>query len=228
MGKPTASEFHRLVTPTGKASSQASDYCNELLAELMMGRPLEGLSMPWMDRGKTLEEEARAFYSFQTGRDTQPVGFITTDDDLIGCSPDSLVADDGLVEIKCPSPGVHVGYLLSTEGADKKYYPQLQGQLLVTGRAWVDIISYHPEMPEAIIRVTRNEEYIAKLRDELERFLDVLDVRRTKLKLMGWIKEPRAHEKKSETEYDWLGISEEEIERLGGTTTRRLINECKC
>lgn len=204
MGKPTASEFHRIVTPTGKPSSQASDYVNDLLGELILGRPLDGLSMPWMERGKDLEAEARSYYELQRDVDLQTVGFCTTDDELIGCSPDAFCGTDGLVEIKCPKPGEHVAYLLSdTNTADKKYMPQLQGQLLVTERDWVDIISYHPEMPEAIIRVHRNEEFLKVLAEELKKFLDVLDVRRTKIQARGWIKEIG-----KPIERDWLGITD--------------------
>lgn len=211
MGRPTASEFSRIVTPTGKPSSQASDYVNDLLGELMLGRPLDGLSMPWMERGKRLEEEARRYYELQRDVQLETVGFCTTDDGQIGCSPDAFCGADGIVEIKCPSPGEHVGYLLSdTKTIDKKYMPQLQGQLYVTGREFVDIISYHPELPEAIIRVTRNEEFLKVLHSELQDFLAVLDMRRTVIERNGWIKPASQPVEK----FDWLGITNDDLEAI--------------
>jgi hypothetical protein len=215
MGRPTSSQFHRIITPrTLKSSTQADGYCNELLAELIMGRPIEGASSPWMDRGKTLEEEARSYYEMANNCDVQTVGFITSDDGLIGCSPDSLVGDDGLVEIKCPSPAVHVGYLLGKEGAgaDVEYRAQVQGQMLITGRAWCDIISYHPEMPAAMIHVPRDEEFIAALKRELDGFLMLLDVRRSKLEACGWISQSAwASAAAALPAYDWLMITDADI-----------------
>lgn len=211
MGKPTASEFHRIVTPTGKVSSQSSDYVNELLGELILGRPLDAESYPWMDRGKALEEEARRFYQFERDAELQFVGFCTTDDGLIGASPDALSGAAGLVEIKCPAPGTHVGYLLdSARGADSKYMPQLQGQLFVTEREWVDIISYHPEMPAAIIRVTRDEKFIKVLAEELRKFLEVLDLRRTVIERNGWIKKTG----QPIESFDWLGVTDDDVEKM--------------
>lgn len=211
MGRPTASEFHRIITPTGKPSTQASDYVNDLLGELILGRPLGGESFPWMDRGKSLEEEARRFYEFQRGVEVELIGFATTDDGLIGASPDGLVGTDGLVEIKCPAPGNHVGYLLdSARGADAKYMPQLQGQLYVTGRDYSEIISYHPEMPAAIVRVNRDEKFIKVLADELRKFLEVLDLRRTVIERNGWIKKTG----QPIENFDWLGVTDDDVEKM--------------
>lgn len=218
LGRPTASEFHRLVTPTGKPSSQADGYCNRLLGELILGRPLEQDVFPWMERGKLLEDNARKFYELDRGIDTDTAGFCTTDDGLIGASPDAFVGEDGLLEIKCPSPDVHVGYLLdAARGPDAKYMPQVQGQLLVTDRAWVDIVSYHPEMPAAIVRVTRDEKFIGILREELKKFLDLLDARRTVLESRGWIKPLGAPIE----QYDWLGITDEDIEAILAARRKR-------
>lgn len=208
LGRPTASEFSRIITPAGKPSSQASDYCNELLGELILGRPLDADSFPWMERGKLLEDEARKFYEMDRGVDLEPAGFCTTDDGLVGASPDAFCGADGLVEVKCPSPGVHVGYLLdAARGADDKYRAQLQGQLYVTGRDWVDIISYHPEMPAAIVHVGRDEKFLEALAVELDKFLKVFDDRRTIIESRGWIK-AIGHPIE---QYDWLGVSQDDV-----------------
>jgi len=130
MGRPTASCFDRIITPSGKPSSQASDYCNLLLAELMLGRPIETPAMPWMERGSLLEDDARAEYEFVNDVTVDRVGFCTTDDGLIGCSPDGLVGEDGLLELKCPKAEVHVGYLLlEDEGVQQAFWAQIPGQL---------------------------------------------------------------------------------------------------
>jgi hypothetical protein len=230
MGLPTASQFHRILTATGKPSRQASSYINSLLAELMMGRPLEGVTMPWMERGKNLEAEARAFYALQTDREPVPVGFIVADDGMCGCSPDSLVGDDGMLEIKCPAPWTHVDYLMAASEmdcdalarADEDYRQQVQGQLLVTGRAWLDMVSYHPEMPNAIVRVFRDHEYIAKVRAAIIDFNEVLALRKRKLEMRGWIKPLDKTESVNPDkgpELDWLGITDEDIAALADRGT---------
>lgn len=134
----------------------------DLMAERLMGHPIEDFKSSWMERGQFLEPEARSFYEFQRDIETVRVGFMTNDQKTVGASPDSLVGDDGLLEIKCPSPGVHIGYLLR-KPVDSKYYPQIQGQLWISERKWLDILSYHPEIPPALVRVERDEEYIKKL-----------------------------------------------------------------
>lgn len=161
-GIPTASEFHQIITPTGQPSKSAERYCCDLLAERILGRPLEQYVSLAMERGSELEAEAILAYEFERSLDTEVVGFVSDDLRKFGASPDRLVGDDGLLEIKCPGAGVHVGYML-LKPADRRYYPQIQGQLWISGRKWVDIMSYHPEMPRAIVRVQRDESYIEAL-----------------------------------------------------------------
>jgi hypothetical protein len=174
LGRPGSSEFHKIVTPTGKLSKQSTEYGFRLLAELMLGHPLEDVETPWMVRGTELEDSAIAAYEFATGLETQPGGIVTDDEGLYGCSPDRLVGEDGLLEVKCPAPNTHIGYLLDPLSMVQDKTPQVQGQLLCTGRKWVDLLSYHPEMPPVIARVERNEEYIAALDEALGRFCDSL------------------------------------------------------
>lgn len=171
MGVPTASEFHKILTPTGKPSKQAEGYKYELLAELMMGRPLDAVAYPWMIRGNEMESDAALWYEMQRDVTTEVIGFCTTDDGLIGASPDRLVGEEGNLELKCPSPAVHVKYLLYPQhGVDAEYKTQVLGQLHVTGRQWCDVVSYHPELPSVIVRVERDEEYIALLDAALKEF----------------------------------------------------------
>lgn len=171
LGIPTASCFDQIVTPvTGKLSKSADRYAYRLIAERLLNTPSETVEgQTWMERGKELEPQAVKQFEWVNEVETEPVGFITTDDGLVGCSPDRLVkgAPRGL-EIKCPSPHVHLGYLLS--GQADAYRPQVQGQLYVAELERVDFYSYHPRMPACQITTTRDEPYIKLLRDALEQF----------------------------------------------------------
>ena len=172
IGIPTASCFDRIITPaTGKPSASAVAYRRELLAEWLMGEPVSIKESGWMQRGTEMEPEARAFYEFEADAEVTEAGFVFLDERrLIGCSPDGLVGDDGLVEIKCPSPGVHVSYLIDAK-LPTAYIPQVQGCLWVTGRKWCDFISYHPDMEPLIVRVMRDEDYIGRMATLIETFV---------------------------------------------------------
>lgn len=198
-GIPTASEFDNIVTPTGKISKSQDPYTYALIAERIMGRPRVEAVSSWMKRGSIMETEAAAFYEFQRDCDPEPVGFITNDEGTIGASPDRLVGDDGLLEIKCPSEHVHVAYLLS-KALDRTYYPQIMGQLWITGRTWVDILSYHPAMPPAIVRAERDEEFIKLLADEVTKFSERLEKLALELKERGLIR-PVEKAKDGKAEY---------------------------
>ena len=186
LGIPTASEFDRIITPTGKRSSQADSYVYRLLAEQMTGKPQNGYVNGHMDRGHELEPEARRFYELQRDCIVEQVGFCMTDDRRAGCSPDGLVVDNGLVEIKCPAPHTHVQYLLSRK-VEQEYWPQVQGQLWVTGRKWADVLSYHPEMTPVIVRVERDEAFLRALENELKYFFVLLETKRNALLDSGCI-----------------------------------------
>jgi putative phage-type endonuclease len=174
LGVPTTSNFGKIITPTGKKSSSASGYINKLLAELMTGKQEYFKKTYPMQRGNDLEPEAVRYYEHYTGRQCREVGFVTTRDGRIGCSPDRLVGKDGLLEVKCPLDTKHVDNLRSGK-IDSQYIPQVQGQMLLTDRKWCDWISYHPDMPASIVRVERDEEYIAKIVEYLDEFLGEMD-----------------------------------------------------
>jgi len=173
-GIPTSSSFSRLLTPTGKVSTQAEAYMFELIAERWMGHPQDSFMSAWMERGQMLEGRAGDYYAVLYDCAPLPVGFVTNDAGTVGASPDRLIGADGLLEIKCPSSGQHVGYLFG-KGADRAYFPQLQGQLWVAEREWVDILSYHPELPEALVRVGRDEKYIESLAAVVTTFTEALE-----------------------------------------------------
>jgi hypothetical protein len=185
MGIPTASNFHKIITPGGKPSKQAEAYRHHLLAEMLIGLPIDAPTTAWMDRGVEMEDEAVCFYEFERDVAVRKIGFVTDDAVTLGASPDRLIGEDGLLEIKCPSPAVHVGYLMA-EGPDDDYRVQLQGQMLVTGRDWVDICAYHPAMPSVIVRVVRNEEFMEKLTEALSLFCAQLRADVDKLEGLGY------------------------------------------
>ena len=188
-GIPTASNFDKIITPkTGKPSSQAEKYMQRLLAERMMQRPVVEHVSFWMGRGQELEAEACAYYEGVRELDTVRVGFVTNDARTIGASPDRLVGGDGLLEIKVPAEHTHVAYLL-TRSVDAEYAPQVQGQLWVTGRAWLDLLSYSPEMPPALVRVERDEKYIAQLAAAVGAFSEALERAAVEARERGWIRE---------------------------------------
>lgn len=190
-GRPTASEFHRIITPKGKRSALAEGYMHDLLAERITGKPTIKAMTSWMARGTECEADAVAYFEFQKDCTTRRVGFITTDNERVGASPDRLINElpDELLEIKVPSEGVHVSYLLAAAGASEEYKAQLQGQLWVCEKQAVNILSWHAVMPEALFRVERDEEYIAKLEKEVTAFCDELDELSTQLKERIGIKE---------------------------------------
>ena len=99
----------------------------------------------------------------------QRVGFITDDNHTIGCSPDRLVGDEGLLEIKAPLPQTQVEYWISGE-VNERFRAQLQGQLYVSQRSWVDIVCWHDVLPKVVMRVEPDETFIEALDRELQIF----------------------------------------------------------
>jgi putative phage-type endonuclease len=167
LGRPSASMFGRLVTGSGKPSGSAESYINEMIAERLTGRSKPFFTNEHMERGNFLEPEARQAYEFITDFEVVETGFILDDSQEFGCSPDGLVADDGGLEIKCPSDSVHVSYLRAGK-VPAKYYQQVQGCMMITGREWWDFMSYHPEMPHLLVRMKRNEKFIKAMAEQLE------------------------------------------------------------
>ena len=188
LGTPSASNFDKIITPGGKASTQAEAYMHTLLAEILTGQQGGMESNSWMQRGTELEPEARGFYELTTGHDVAEVGFITLDDGSAGCSPDGLIGDPGMLEIKCPAPQTHVGYLLSGE-LPSGYKPQVQGQMWIAEREWADFLSYSPLMPPVLIRVHRDEAYIKAMASALAKFTETMAAKREVLASRGILKE---------------------------------------
>jgi hypothetical protein len=153
-GVASPSNFDRLVTASMKPSSQADDYLYELMGEWVVGMCKElPPNLYWVNRGTEMEPQARAQYEFATGTEVTETGFVYKNrKKLIGCSPDGLPSETKGLEIKCPEPINHISYLLQGV-VPKKYLPQVQGSMWITGLKQWDFMSYHPDYDPLIITV---------------------------------------------------------------------------
>lgn len=179
-GKVTASRVADVVAKTAKGwGASRANYMAELVAERLTGVSGEGYTNAAMRWGTETEPQARAAYEFLHDCDVMQVGFVPHP--LIpntGASPDGLIGDDGLIEIKCPNTATHIETLLGQSVAGK-YVTQMQWQMACTGRAWCDFASFDPRMPAEmqlfVRRVERDEETIASLEKDVALFLAELD-----------------------------------------------------
>lgn len=155
-GRPTASEFSKLVTSDGTRSKSLEGYAAMLAGEKFVGRPIEGWQgNEWTERGREMEEDALRLYQFSYDVDVERVGFITDDDLIVGCSPDGLVGQDGGVEVKCLKAENHIKTILYYQKHGRcptDYVQQTQGSLWITRRKWWDLVFYHPDLPQLVIR----------------------------------------------------------------------------
>lgn len=158
LGKVSASNFSMVLNKkTGRKT-----YLFRLLGERFSGESYESYSNKTIERGSEVESQARAYYEALYG-EVKQIGFAQLND-YVGCSPDGLVDDDGLIEIKSPQPNTHIREIIEDK-FPSTYKPQVQGNLWVTGRAWCDFISFDPRVkvrPFWKIRVYRDEEYIVE------------------------------------------------------------------
>ena len=174
-GKATASAFADILA-TVKAGESASrkNYRLQLVTERLTGLPSESFTNAEMRWGIDHEDEAREAYMAHTGTLVDESGFMYRNYLEAGCSPDGLIDDDGMLEIKCPNSVTHVEYMEADE-LPSKYVAQVQGQLWIAGRQWCDFVSFDPRMPEKlrlfVVRVERDDAYIQALKAEVLRFM---------------------------------------------------------
>lgn len=186
LGKVTASRIVDVMATikSGEAAARAN-YRAELVAERLSGVSAEGFTSSAMERGTELEPFARAAYEAHGLVLADQVGFVDHPSiPYSGASPDGLVGDLGLVEIKCPNTATHIGYL--TAGiVPAKYQPQMLWQMACTGREWCDFVSYDPRLPGNlslfVIEFERDDKRIKEIEAEVVRFLD--EVKETIAKL---------------------------------------------
>lgn len=190
LGKVTASRVADVVarTKAGWAASR-SNYAAELIAERLTGQVAATYTNAVMQWGTEKEPDARAAYSFRCDVDVIEVGFVPHPTiAMSGASPDGLVGDDGLLEIKCPNTATHIDTLLG-EPIAGKYEKQMMWQMACTGRRWCDFVSYDPRLPELmrlhIVRLHRDDQIIASLERHVREFLDAeVDAKITALTLL--------------------------------------------
>jgi len=160
LGKATASRFSDVLNKkTGRGT-----YMIRLAAERLTGNGQDNYTNAAMEWGKEHEADAREHYKIIYHQEVKQVGFAELNE-WVGASPDGLIGDEGLAEIKCPNSSTHISYIVKNK-MPSKYNPQVQGQLWVTGRQWCDFISYDPRLscrPLWSTRIQRDEEYIKNL-----------------------------------------------------------------
>lgn len=182
LGKVTASRVADVIAKTkaGWGASRAN-YMAELIAERLTGTPAEGYTNAAMQHGIDTEPHARAAYEWRNDAAVTEIGFVPHPTiTMAGASPDGLVGDVGLVELKCPNTATHLDYLLS-ESVPGKYVTQMQFQMACSGRAWCDFVSFDPRLPERmqlfVKRVHRDELLITETDALVREFLAELDIK---------------------------------------------------
>ncbi|MGC4017520.1 MAG: YqaJ viral recombinase family protein [Luteolibacter sp.] len=180
-GRPTASNFDKIITATGKYSSQWDAFAISLTAETVCRDPWEWTGNRHTDRGNEYEPAAREAFAAHLGMPVCQVGFVTRADGIVGCSPDAFVlgADDLPVagaEIKCPGRDKHAQHLVAN-ALPAEHLQQVHGSMAVTGLDTWHFVSYFPGLPLLVVKVTRDG-YTAKVADALDRFLIYYDKRR--------------------------------------------------
>lgn len=172
-GIPTASMF-ATVMASGKGGGESktrAKYMRQLTGEIITGKPMEGFTNSHMERGHVMEPEARDLYSFATDTTPELVGFIRNGNK--GCSPDSLIGYNGMLEIKSKLPDLLIE-CLERDDFPPEHKSQCQGALWVAEREWIDIVVYWPDMPVFIKRAYRDEPYIATMAKAVETFNEEL------------------------------------------------------
>lgn len=180
LGRATGSKFACVMSKgrNGTESSLRKNYRAQLVTERLTGKMVESYQSAEMQWGTETEPLARLKYTLATGNEVTECGFFAHQEIMTGASPDGLIGDDGVLEIKCPNTATHIE-TLKKQSLPTQYYWQVVGEMWITGRKWCDFVSYDPRMPENaaifIKRIKRNEEEVQKLKDEVNKFLKTVD-----------------------------------------------------
>jgi len=179
LGKVTASRVADILAKTKSgASASRGNYLIELALQRVTKTIEESYSNSAMEWGVATEPQARVAYEVSTGNFVDQIAFVNHPTiEGFGCSPDGLVGE-GLIEIKCPNSATHWSYIKANE-PPQKYIIQMQAQMSVTKAKWCDFVSFDPRMPERsqllIIRVNRDEEFIAEMENDIKQFLSEVE-----------------------------------------------------
>ena len=178
LGKVGGSRVSAIVTPTGapvKGAKRQTLMC-ELLSERLTGRATETHVSKPMERGTHLESEARSWYQMEQGVDVQEVGYVYGDIPGAGCSPDGLIGDDGVLEIKVPVTHNFVRHMM-IGGIPADWIPQCRYNLWLCGRSYLDFVMYTDEqrLPSIVRRIEPDAAYNKSLAVHVKAFCDELD-----------------------------------------------------
>lgn len=182
LGHVTSSDIHRVIKKRKRGDGELQsriDYKFEILMERLTRIPAEHFVSKPMEFGKTNEPLARTSYELDKETTVETVGYVLHPTiKMAGCSPDGLLGDDGLVELKVPNSCTHLEYLL-TGIPPEEYLAQMMWQMACTGRQWCDFVSYDPRMPQEcglfVRRQYRDDKIIAEMESEVVKFLGEVD-----------------------------------------------------
>ena len=163
-GKMTASNAS-IILANGKG---LETYIYSLMADYYSIAEKVNYTNPDIERGILLEPEARIEFEFYTGLNVEEVGFVELDE-YCGVSPDGLIGDDGLIEIKCPKDDIYFRLLLN-DNIKPEYIAQMQMQMFVTERQYCYFVSYNPNFEKTLYikKINRDEEMIVKIQAGLD------------------------------------------------------------
>jgi hypothetical protein len=176
LGIPTASNFHKIVTPkTLKPSEQRFKYRNQLLAEWITGIPQEDFQSKSMEAGIENEDRARAAYEMMCDGETTKPGFFTAYDGMAGASPDALLGTDTDIEIKCRELHTQIGWaMLSDDSERQEHRIQCQGRLMIEERDWSHLWNFNERIVIPVLKFPRDEKVIGAIDAALRQFIDEL------------------------------------------------------
>ena len=192
LGCVTASRTADILAKTKSGYSASRDnYMAELLCERLTGASQVGFSSAAMQWGTETEPQARMAYEILTGRSVEETGFVLHPQiEHFGASPDGLIGEDGLIEIKCPNTNTHINTLLG-EKIPQKYLVQMHVQMICTQRDWCDFVSFDPRLPVNMQMLVKRVELDPNLEDqilgEVCKFLEELEDKIAALASKGYL-----------------------------------------
>jgi putative phage-type endonuclease len=188
LGKVTASSLYKVLakTKTGYGADRGN-YMTQLVLERVTGTKADSYTNAAMQWGIDQEPFARAAYEASRGVMVDEVGFIPHPTiAAAGASPDGLVGDDGMVEIKCPDSKTALECWLAENPVESKYFAQMQWQMRCANRSWCDYVVFDPRMPAKaqlfVVRVLRDDKWLADVESEVIKFLAEVDAKVAALK----------------------------------------------
>jgi len=188
LGKVTASKINDAIAKlkSGEPAATRRNYMAQLLCERLTGKASESYTNSAMQWGVDNEDKAREMYQFISGNDVQEIGFVDHPSiRMSGASPDGLIGDDGLIEIKCPNTATHIDYI-NSGAVPSEYKNQMLFQMSCTGRKWCDFVSFDPRLPGNlqlfIVRYDLDKDQEKIILDGINNFLSELDDTEKKLR----------------------------------------------